>query len=333
MAADVRTRLDLLLEERVMLVAKQAEAASNHSDEYAGYATLLTANAGSLADVVYSGFGNSAATGLALAWGMQTEYLIDYTIGLVTHNPAKTATAWAGLLNGFVPKFAQIVANLTKLPLDQVTQLETGQVTGTKAIIDDLISRTYPRMYVDLRATYADTSRLGDMVATRMVHMFPDKFPGDPSDRSVDQRVSINGLLQEHAYLVTMFSDAVIGGRGPDATAATGAVNANGRAIEQALAGYIAGGASPTFNALWEMRDAELLAYATSADPLAQNWLTDTFGPRFSSMLHADAGNVRDQVLATLMVIDDRRAGSLAGIARDDQAAAAAMQPIADSIA
>ena len=43
-AADLRTQLDLLLEEHVMVVAKQAAAASNHSDEYAGYLALLTAN-------------------------------------------------------------------------------------------------------------------------------------------------------------------------------------------------------------------------------------------------------------------------------------------------
>ncbi len=319
MAANVRTRLDLLLEERVMLIAKQAEAASNHTGEYSGYATLLSANAGSLADVVYSGFGNSAATELALAWGMQTEYLIDYTIGLVTHDRSKSSTAWSQLTNGFVPRFAKLAADMTRLPLDQVTQLEAAQLTLTKAVIDDAIAQTFPRMYADLHTS-------------RMVQMFPDKFPGDPSDGSVDRRVSINGLLQEHAYIVTMFSDAQIAGRGPDASAATGALNSNSLAIEHALGPFVMSGAGPRLNDLWATRAAKLIAYAFSADPGAQAWLTDTFATRFSALLPVDAGSARDQIVATLKVIDEQRAGTLSNVALDDQAAAAAMQTIADSI-
>jgi hypothetical protein len=330
MAANLRTRLDLLLEEHVMIAAKQAEAASAHSDEYAGYTTLLTTTEVSLAAAVGSGFGNSAATQVASAWAVQNGYLIDYTIGLVTHNTDKSTGAWSGLLNGFVPRFAQLIASLTRLPLDQMTQLEVQHVMATKAVIDDLIAQAYPRMYADLRAAYADGSRLGDALAAQMAHMFPDKFPGDPSDKSVDQRVSVNGLLQEHAYLVTMYSDALIEGRGEDAAAASGAVTANAGAIEHALSGT---DKSTRFNQLWDSRDARLMSYASSADPLAQAWLTDTFVPQFSALTKAEAGAVRDQVLATLKVIDDQRAGSLASVAADDRAAAAAIRAVADSIA
>ena len=69
-----------------MVVAKQAVAASNHSDDYAGYATLLSANATALVDVVRSAYGNTSATQLDQVWKLQNGYLIDYTIGIVTHN-------------------------------------------------------------------------------------------------------------------------------------------------------------------------------------------------------------------------------------------------------
>jgi hypothetical protein len=328
-AADLRTRLDLLLEEHAIVVAKQAEAALAHSDEYTGYATLLTDNARSLAAVVGSGFGNSASTEFASAWAVQNRDLIDYTIGLVTHNPDKSTGAWSGLLNGFVPQFAQLIMSLTELPLDQITQLEARQAITTKAVIDDLIAQDYPRMYADLRRAYADGPHLGDTLASRMAQMFSDKFPGDPSDKSVDQRVSINELLQEHAYLVTMFSDAPNMGLGADAAAASNALAVNAVAIQHALSGLN----GTRFNQLWNMRDADLMSYATTGDPLARRWLTDTFAVQFTTLAQAQAGSVRDQVLATLKVIDDQRAGSLASVAADDRAAAAAMQAVADSIA
>ena len=48
-AADLRVRLDLLLGEHVIVIAKDSLAATaNRADEYAGYATLLTVNGNDL---------------------------------------------------------------------------------------------------------------------------------------------------------------------------------------------------------------------------------------------------------------------------------------------
>jgi len=97
-AADLRIRLDLLLGEHVVVVAKQAVAAANHTDEYTGYATLLTTNADATVDVMRSAYGNTAATQLDQVWRIENGYVIDYTIGVVTHNDAGRAAlrAWVG---------------------------------------------------------------------------------------------------------------------------------------------------------------------------------------------------------------------------------------------
>ena len=50
-AADLRTQLDLLLSEHVMIIAKESAAAVNHSDEYSSYTSLLTTNSTDLASV------------------------------------------------------------------------------------------------------------------------------------------------------------------------------------------------------------------------------------------------------------------------------------------
>src|SRR5439155_672078 len=92
-AADLRTRLDLLLGEQVMIVAKESAAAVNHSDDYAGYTALLTANSSDLADLMRRAFGNSAAAQLAQQWNVQNGYLVDYAIAVVTHNDGKASCA------------------------------------------------------------------------------------------------------------------------------------------------------------------------------------------------------------------------------------------------
>jgi len=116
-AADLRTRLDLLLGEHVMIVAKESAAAVNHSDDYAGYTALLTANSSDLADLMRRAFGNSAAAQLAQQWNVQNGYLVDYAIAVVTHNDGKASGAMSGLTNGFVPQFAQLVSDVSQLPL------------------------------------------------------------------------------------------------------------------------------------------------------------------------------------------------------------------------
>jgi hypothetical protein len=331
-AANLRMQLDLLLAEHVMVVAKQAVAASNHTDEYPGYLTLLASNATSLADVIRSALGNTAANQFQQAWAIQDGYLIDYTIGLVTHNESKSNGAMSGLLNGFVPQFAQLIASLTQLPVNSTTQLETAQLTYAKTMIDDEVAQSYTKLYVDVRSAYANSSLIGDGLAVRMAQQFPDKFPGDPSVSAVDARVALNGLLQEHSYLATMTSDAVIGGRTADKAAALAALAANRLDLGRVMTFLLGPGVGAPFDDLWGTRVADLVGYASSADPGAKSRLTGTFVSQFAALAPAPAAAVRDQVVATLKVTDDQRAKALPQVAGDDRAAAAAMRAIADGI-
>jgi hypothetical protein len=316
-----------------MLVVKQAVAASNHTDEYSGYLTLLAANANSLVGVVRSAYGNGAANQFAQAWGIQNGYLVDYTIGVVTHNDAKSNGAMSGLVNGFAPQFAQLITSLAQLPVDAVTQLETAQLADFKATIDDETAQSYGKLYADIRTAYAHSSRIGDMLAVRMAQQFPDKFPGDPSSNAVEARVALNELLQEHSYLTTMMSDAGIAGRSAEAANALGAV-ASARADIAPVMGFLLGPDARTgFPGIWGIRDANVFAYANASDSGAKQKLTGTFVTQFSALAQVPAASIRDQVVATLKAIDDQRAKAYKNVAGDDRAAAAAMQSIADQIA
>ena len=332
-AADLRTQLDLLLGEHAMVVAKQAVAATNHTDEYPGYLTLLASNANSLVAVMRSGFGNSAATQLAQAWSIQNGYLVDYTIGVVTHNDTKSNGAMSGLVNGFTPQFAQLIASLTQLPLASITELESAQLTDLKAVIDDELGQSYVKLYADLRTAYAHSSRIGDMLAVRMSQQFPDKFPGDQSISAVEARVSLNDLLQEHSYLTTMMSDAGIAGRGAEAATALGAVAAVRDDLVPVIGFLLGPDGRSGFPGIWGIRDADVFAYANSSDSTAQSRLTGSFVTQFSTLTHIQSATIRDQMLATLKTIDDQRTKSYKNVAGDDRAAAGAMQAIADRIA
>jgi hypothetical protein len=331
-AADLRTQLDLLLGEHTMLVAKQAVAASNHTDEYSGYLTLLASNANSLVGVVRSANGNGAANQFAQVWGIQNGYLVDYTIGVVTHNDAKSNGAMSGLFNGFTPQFAQLLTSLAQLPVESVTQLETAQLADLKATIDDETAQSYAKLYEDVRAAYVHSALIGNMLAIRMAQQFPDKFPGDPISNAVEARVSLNELLQEHSYLTTMMSDAGIAGRSAEAANALGAV-AGARADIAPVMGFLLGPDARTgFPQVWGVRDADVFAYANASDSGAKQKLTGSFVSQFSALTQVPAASIREQVIATLKAIDDQRAKAYKNVAGDDRAAAAAMQAIADAI-
>ncbi|HVS50146.1 MAG TPA: hypothetical protein VHJ99_14760 [Candidatus Dormibacteraeota bacterium] len=331
-AADLRTRLDLLLAEHVMLVAKQAVAASNHTDEYAGYLALLTANGNSLVDVMHIAYGNTAASQFDHAWGIQNGYQIDYTIGMVTHNDNKANGAMSGLVNGFVPQFAQLMTSLTQIPLDQITQLETRQLTDAKAVIDDEVAQSYTKLYADLRSAYANSRLIGDRLAIRIAEQFADKFPGDPSIGAVDARVSLNDLLQEHSYVTTLMSDAGIAGRGAEAAAALSGVAGVRADLGPVMSSLMGPAVRTSFDQLWGVRDADLFGYANSSDAGARQRLTGSFVSQFSALTSVAAPTVRDQVIAALKVMDEQRAKAYKDVAGDDRAAAAAMQAIADRI-
>ena len=326
-----------------MVVAKESAAAVAHNDEYPSYLSLLT-NTTELSDVMRSAFGDTAAGQFQQLWGVQNAYLVDYTIGLVTHNQNRSSGAMSGLINGFVPDFSKFIATTTQLPLDPTTQLVTEQVLETQRMIDDQVAQNYPKMYTDLRTAFAQTSRIGDALAPKIVRKFPDKFPGDPSNKASDLRASLNELLEEHAYLATMATDATIGGRAAEQSAAIKALSDNADALGTLFSGVFGPSSGTQFDQVWASKDMAIAAYAAAADAgaakAALTNLNDTFVSQFVAFVHDSTGlsaaaanfSIGAQTQATIGAIDDQRLKQFAQLATDDRTAAAAMQSIADMI-
>jgi len=329
-AGDLRTHLDLLLGEQVMIVAKQAVAAALHTDDYTSYTSLLSTNTSELTALWSRAFGNTTATRLAASWDTQNAYLVDYTIGVVTHDAAKSKDAAANLTQKFVPQFAQLVSDASHLPLDPVTLLLTQQALENKAFIDDYGAPKYSQFYTDVHRAYAQTSRFGDALAIAIADRFPDKFPGDPELRAVNVRVSANMLLHEHSYLATMVTSAVVGGRASEATAAQAALHDSAVAASAVIAPTV--GVDPAQIAdQWNVEHDSLLRYA-GGDAAARSVLTNNFVSDLASRTHVARALVLDHVNATLRVIDDQRSQNFAALAGDDRAAATSTQPIGDAV-
>ncbi|HYT14486.1 MAG TPA: hypothetical protein VEL12_16985, partial [Candidatus Nitrosopolaris sp.] len=318
-AADLRVRLDALLGEHVMVIAKESlAAAANRADEYKGYATLLTINASDLSDVMSSALGTSAATRFGQVWAEQNNYFVDYTVGIVSHNAAESNGAASGLVNGFVPKFAQFMSSMTSIPLDPITQLATEQVLETKAIIDDQAALNNTKMFADLHRAYAQALRIGDALAPAIARKFQDRYPGDPSNKAVDFRVSLAALLEEHSYLATMATGATAAGRNREQAAALTAFSANADALGTLFSQVFGTAIGTRFDQVWNARDAELVVYASNAAASSRqaafDSLSNDFVSQFTSLVHdsvdlTDAAigyPVQSQVADLIKVIDEQ---------------------------
>lgn len=327
-AGDLRTHLDLLLGEQVMIVAKHATAAINQTDDYAAYTALLATNTADLTQLLSRAFGTTTATALAASWDAQNSYLVEYTIGVATHNDDRAKTAMTNLTQKFVPEFSKLISDASRLPLDPVTLLLAQQVVEDRAFIDDYAASKFDTFYADLHRAYGQSARFGDALSVEIAQRFPDKFPGDAELRAVGVRVTANTLLQERSYLETMATAAKIAGRDADHGSAITAIGTNAGAVANAFSATLGQDAAALKRAL----DDEAIALTNYASGKGGKDALVTNAGELARLAGASKQHAVDHVDALIKVVDDQRAKAYAAIANDDRAAATSTQPIADAI-
>jgi hypothetical protein len=343
-AADFRIRLDLLLGEHVLIIAKQSSAPARQA-EYTSYLLLLTTNSTDLTELVRSATGDSVASRFGQIWNAQNNYLVNYTIGLVTHNKAKSDAAFSGLSGTFVPQFSQFLNDVTQIPSSLILPLVSQIMLEMKAMLDDQLAKNYPRLYADIRTSYAHATQVGDAIAPRIARRFPDKFPGNASSPAVDLRASLNIRLQEHSYLATMRTNAIVGRRSAEQVAAAGALVENANALDSVFTDLFGASSAAGFDHAWAAGNAAMIAYASAPTEASKQsalgqmndavvtqlsaWLAD------STDLTADTSRpvLQSQVDAVVTVIDNQRAKSWSRLAADDRSAVASTEVVADLVA
>ena len=342
-AADFRTRLDLLLGEHVIIIAKESSAPARQA-EYTSYLHLLTTNGADLTELVRSALGDNEAARFEQIWTGQNDDLVTYTIGLVTHDKAKSDRAIAGLAGTFVPQFSQFLSDLTQIPTNQIVLLLTRNMLEMRQMLNDRFMQSYSRLYDDIRSLYSHAAEVGDTVAPGITGKFPDKFPGNATSPAANLRVSLNLNWQEHSYLGTMRTSAIVGGRSVEQAAASRALAENANVLDATFTDLFGASVATRFDQVWVAGNSATMGYAsTSAAAQKQGalsalsdasvaqlsgWLAD------STDLAADVSRpvLEAQLEALVTVIDDQRSKAWSRLAADDRSADTATEVVADLV-
>jgi len=330
-AANLRTRLDLLLGEHVLLVAKESAAAAEEVDAYPGYVSLLAANASDLGGEMGAAFGNTAAAQFGHDWQQMNTDLVEYGVGLVTHNQGQADASASDLSQSYLPSMSSLIAALTRLPADQITRLMTDQIHGARLVVDDAAGQNLSKLYADLHTAYTQAPQLGDLLTGQIARLFPDKFPGDLTLRAVAQRAALNQLMQEHAYLATMATAAAIAGRDVERATAVSSLDSNEVSLGLLFTDLFGATTGKQLGSLWAAQDTATLDYAAGADA-AQQTLTQGFVSGFAAAAHIAPAALSDETSAVITVINDQRNKFFSTLAADDRAAAIELQPVADEM-
>lgn len=348
-AADLRTKLNYLLGEHLILAAKAVDAAlGGRTAEFNAYGGLLNTNGTDIGDMIGAAYGDEARTKFNAIWSAHNGFFVDYTVGVATHDTAKMNKAVSDLVNTYIPAFSDLIAGATGLPRKTVADLTMTHVLTTKDIVDKLGAKDWVGAYAATRKAYAHMQMIGDPLSEAIADKKPDLFPGNARNKAVDLRVGLDELLQEHLYLATAATDAALGGRSDEFKAAGGALNSNGTDIGAAIGSLYGDAAQTTFNGIWSAHNGFFVDYTTGVATKdkakmdkAVSDLVNTYIPQFSEFIAGATGLPKDavaeltktHVLTTKGVVDAQGAKDVAAAAQQDRAAAQHMEMIGDPLA
>ena len=348
-AADLRTKLDILLGEHLILASKATGAAlGGRTDEYQSYGELLNQNGTDIGAMIGAAYGADAQAKFNQIWSAHNGFFVDYTVATSKKDAAGQQKAVDNLLNVYVPQFSDLIAGATGLDKATVTSLTKEHVVETKQIVDDQAAGNWTAVYTDIRKAYAHMQMIGDPIAQATAKKAADKFPGDAAGKGVDLRVALNQLLQEHLYIATFATDAALGGRTAEFAAAGKALNDNGTDVGAAIGSLYGADAQAKFNQIWSAHNGFFVDYTTgvakndqAAKDKAVNDLTTVYVPQFSDFIAgatgldktAVANLTKDHVVSTKTVVDAQGAKNAHAAAGDDRMAAQHMEMIADPLA
>ena len=347
-AADLRTNLNLMLSEHLVLASKATGAAlGGRTSEYKAYGALLNTNGTELGAAIGSFYGPTAETEFNRIWSAHNGFFVDYTSA--TDATMKMA-ADTNLRTVYVPQFAALLAGATQIPDAALRTLILEHVTSTEAVIDAQKANDWPKAYAQFRAAFAHMAMLGDPLAKATAAKFPTQVPGSTDAKSAGFRVAFNELLQEHLYLATSATNAALGGRSAEATAAIGALNANGNDLGAAVTGLFDAATGAEFNRIWSAHNGFFVEYTLGVamnDPTrkttATNNLYNVYVPEFAGLLQKATGLplevlamlTKEHVDMTKAVIDAQAIkpetdASATNVAAADRMAGKHMQKIGD---
>jgi len=346
-AANLRTDLNYLLGEHLILAAKATGAAlGGRQEQFEAYGGLLNTNGTDLGAAIGSLYGSEAEDEWNRIWSAHNGFFVDYTTGVATDDQAMADQAVNDLTTVYVPEFSAFLAGATGLPEDVLADGITEHVLTTKDIVDAQAAEDWDAAYAAIREAYAHMSMLGDALAPAIAEA--NDIDGDATNAGVDFRTALNQLLQEHLYLASFATDAAIDGRNDEFAAAGAALNTNGTDLGAAIGSLYGSEAEDEWNRIWSAHNGFFVDYTTGvatddqamADQ-AVNDLTTVYVPEFSAFLAGATGlpedvladGITEHVLTTKDIVDAQAAGDAAAAAQADREAGMHMRMLGDALA
>jgi hypothetical protein len=176
-AAELRTGLNTLLSEHVMLAAAATGAAlGGRSAEFEAAAGVLDANSVDLAKAIGSVYGPDAEQAFLPLWRKHIEFIVEYTRGVATRDKIKQDKAIADLVQ-YTQDFGAFLSSANpNLPKHVVADLVKTHVLTLKDVIDAQASGNTVRAYTALRHAAGHMAMIADPLSDAIVKQFPAKY-------------------------------------------------------------------------------------------------------------------------------------------------------------
>jgi len=348
-AALLRSTLNGLLEEHVYLASAATGAAlAGRTDQFTAAAAALDGNSNALTGNMTAVFGATAGAAFDALWKKHISFFIAYTQGLAAHDGGKAAQAVTDLTQYTKDFGAFINSALPSLPADTVAGLVATHVQTLKAVVDAQAAGNETDAFTNERAAAAHMAMIASPLVAAIAKAQPDKIGGDPTSKAADLVTALHAVLREHVFLATAATDAALGGRNDEFTAAKAALDANSDAVTAAIAGVYGPEAGTAFAPLWKKHIGFLVDYTTAigaknqakADEAINNLLqyTQDFGAFINSAspkLSKDsvAGLIKTHVFTLKDAIDAQAAKDWTKAYTRERTAADHMATIANGLA
>lgn len=269
-AAELRTALNMLLNEHTILAATATNAAlGGRTAEFEAAAGQLNTNSEAISGAIGLAYGADAGKAFDGLWKKHIGLFVDYTKAVGAKDTAG-ATKAVDALTQYATDFAAFLSGANpNLPKDAVTELVKTHVLTLKQVVDDQAAKDWPKAYADLGAAVSHMHMIADPLAAAIAKQFPDKFPGAADSKAADLTVALNSGLQQHVAYAALATDAALGGRTPEFDAAVVLLGTNTQALSDAVGSVFGTEAGTAFKGSWEKHIGFFVEYTqgVAGDP------------------------------------------------------------------
>jgi hypothetical protein len=176
-AADLRTELNALLSEHVILASAATGAAlGGRAAEFQAAAGALDANSVDISRAIGAAYGPDAEQAFLPLWRKHIGFAVDHTQGVATQNKAKQNKAVADLVQ-YTQDFGAFLSSANpNLPKNVLAELVKTHVLMLKEVIDGQSSGNVVQTYTALRHAAGHMAMVADPLTEAIVRQFPAKF-------------------------------------------------------------------------------------------------------------------------------------------------------------